>query len=96
MLNDQKWAKPVDTRNQNLGLRFEYKIDSNWTASIASNHHEFKRDDFTAFLTDAALKICIPAIAPMATSMWHDYQSVGEVKKATRQLSAIDRKIFRS
>ncbi|GGC72256.1 TonB-dependent siderophore receptor [Undibacterium terreum] len=49
MLNSQPWARPVDTRDSNIGLRFEYKLNQNWKASLAANKHEFKRDDFTAF-----------------------------------------------
>ena len=49
MLNNQPWAKPVDTRNSNLGLRFEYQINAAWHASLSANQHEFKRDDYTAF-----------------------------------------------
>ncbi|HEU4376675.1 MAG TPA: TonB-dependent siderophore receptor, partial [Telluria sp.] len=49
LLNDQPWAKPVDTKSTNLGLRFEYRIDDDWQASIGMNKHWFKRDDYTAF-----------------------------------------------
>jgi iron complex outermembrane receptor protein len=48
-LNDQPWARPVDTRSTNLGLRFEYKLAPDWVATVNANKHWFKRDDFTAF-----------------------------------------------
>ncbi len=89
MLNDQKWAKPVDTRNQNLGLRFEYKIDSNWTASIASNHHEFKRDDFTAFPYGCSGENLYPGYCANGDYDVYDYQSVGEVKKLQGNLALL-------
>ena len=49
LLNDQPWAKPVDTRSTNAGLRFEYRINDSWSASAGINKHWFKRDDYTAF-----------------------------------------------
>jgi iron complex outermembrane recepter protein len=49
LLGKQSWTKPVDTRNSNLGLRFEYQLAKNWSATFAANKHEFKRDDFSAF-----------------------------------------------
>ena len=49
LLNDQPWAKPVDTRTSNVGLRFEYKFSDAWRATLAANRHSFKRDDYTAF-----------------------------------------------
>jgi len=49
LLNDQPWTKPVDTRTSNIGLRAEYQINSDWSASFGANKHNFKRDDFTAF-----------------------------------------------
>jgi iron complex outermembrane receptor protein len=48
-LNDQPWARPVDTKSTNLGLRFEYKLAPDWVATVSANKHWFKRDDFTAF-----------------------------------------------
>ena len=49
LLNDQPWTKPVETRDTNLGLRFEVKLAPGWTATASANKHWFKRDDFTAF-----------------------------------------------
>ncbi len=49
MLNNQPWARPVDTRSSNIGLRFEYQINPDWRTEIALNRHQFKRDDYTAF-----------------------------------------------
>ncbi|MEB0140036.1 MULTISPECIES: TonB-dependent siderophore receptor [unclassified Undibacterium] len=49
MLNNQAWAKPVDTRDSNLGARFEYRFNDDWSASAAANTHQFKRNDYTAF-----------------------------------------------
>jgi iron complex outermembrane receptor protein len=48
-LNDQPWARPVDTKSTNAGLRFEYKLAEDWVASVNANKHWFKRDDYTAF-----------------------------------------------
>ncbi len=49
LLNDQPWARPVDTRSSNVGLRLDYLLGGGWRASLAANHHSFKRDDFAAF-----------------------------------------------
>ena len=49
LLNDQPWTRPVDTDSSNLGLRFEYRINDDWRATVSANKHWFKRDDFTAF-----------------------------------------------
>lgn len=81
MLNDQKWAKPVDTTNQNFGLRFEYQIDANWTASLSSNVHQFKRDDFTAFPYGCGAQNLYPGYCANGDYDVYDYQSVGESKK---------------
>ncbi|MFZ6747819.1 TonB-dependent siderophore receptor [Undibacterium sp. Ren11W] len=78
MLNDQPWAKPVDTRNSNLGLRFEYQINSDWTASIAANKHEFKRDDYTAFPSGCG--ILVAGYCANGDYYVFDYQSVNESK----------------
>lgn len=81
MLNDQKWVKPVDTKNSNLGLRFEYQINQNWTTEIAANAHEFKRDDFTAFPYGCRAQELFPGYCANGDYDVYDYQSTGETKK---------------
>uniref|UniRef100_UPI0037531014 TonB-dependent siderophore receptor n=1 Tax=Undibacterium sp. TaxID=1914977 RepID=UPI0037531014 len=81
MLNDQKWVKPVDTKNSNLGLRFEYQINQDWTTEIAANLHEFKRDDFTAFPYGCSAKELYPGYCANGDFDVYDYQSPGESKK---------------
>jgi len=49
LLNDQPWTRPVETKDTNLGLRFEYRLAPEWTATLSANKHWFKRDDYTAF-----------------------------------------------
>ena len=80
MLNDQPWAKPVDTRNSNLGLRFEYQINADWSASIAANQHEFKRDDYTAFPYGCGAANLYPGYCANGDYDVYDYQSVNESK----------------
>jgi iron complex outermembrane receptor protein len=81
LLNDQPWARPVDTESSNLGLRFEYRIAPDWHASVAANKHWFKRDDFTAFPYGCERengydpRFC----ADGGYDVW-DYQSEGERK----------------
>lgn len=91
LLNDQPWARPVDTRSTNLGLRFEYKIDDAWHATLAANKHWFKRDDFTAFpygYTPAGANVpaaCADGLYPGFCQNGdydvYDYQSEGEKKE---------------
>ncbi|MBR7747054.1 TonB-dependent siderophore receptor [Undibacterium baiyunense] len=81
MLNNQKWVKPVDTKNSNLGLRFEYQINQNWTTEIAANAHEFKRDDFTAFPYGCRAQELFPGYCANGDYDVYDYQSPGESKK---------------
>jgi iron complex outermembrane receptor protein len=80
MLNDQPWAKPVDTRNSNIGLRFEYRLSQDWTASIAANKHEFKRDDYTAFPYGCSSENLYPGYCNNGDYDVYDYQSVNEKK----------------
>ncbi|MES2047792.1 MAG: TonB-dependent siderophore receptor [Pseudomonadota bacterium] len=80
MLNDQPWAKPVDTRNSNLGLRFEYQINADWHASVAANKHEFKRDDFTAFPYGCGAENLYPGYCANGDYDVYDYQSPNESK----------------
>lgn len=81
LLNDQKWVKPVDTKNSNLGLRFEYQINQDWTTEIAANAHEFKRDDFTAFPYGCRAQELFPGYCANGDYDVYDYQSPGESKK---------------
>jgi iron complex outermembrane receptor protein len=82
LLNDQPWARPVDTRDTNLGLRFEYKLADGWKATVAANKHWFKRDDFTAFPYGCRNEGdgFFPGYCSNGDYDVYDYQSVGERK----------------
>jgi iron complex outermembrane receptor protein len=82
LLNDQPWAKPVDTRTSNVGLRFEYLLGGSWKASLAANKHSFKRDDFTAFPYGCSNEGdgYDPGFCSNGDFDIYDYQSVGERK----------------
>ena len=80
MLNDQTWAKPVDTTNRNIGLRFEYQLNDKWTAAISSNHHEFKRDDYTAFPYGCGAQDLYPGYCANGDYDVYDYRSLNESK----------------
>ena len=82
MLNDQPWAKPVDTRTSNIGLRFEYTINDDWKAIVNANRHSFKRDDFTAFPYGCSNEGdgFYPGYCSNGDYDVYDYQSVGERK----------------
>ncbi|CAN5778858.1 TonB-dependent siderophore receptor [soil metagenome] len=83
LLNQQPWAKPVDTRNSNLGLRFEYQISPTWRASLAANKHEFKRDDYTAFPYGCGTPYMDPGYCANGDYNVYDYQSINESKSLT-------------
>ena len=90
LLNDQPWAKPVDTKSSNIGLRFEYKLNDNWRATLNANKHEFKRDDFTAFPYGCSNEGAgfYPGYCSNGDYDVYDYQSVGE-RKAVRGAQAL-------
>ena len=78
MLNNQPWSKPVDTRSSNLGLRFEYRFNPDWRASVAANRHSFKRDDYTAFPEGCG--DLDPGFCANGDYNVYDYISLGESK----------------
>jgi iron complex outermembrane receptor protein len=82
LLNDQPWAKPVDTKSTNAGLRFEYRINNDWQASIGMNKHWFKRDDYTAFPYGCSNEGegFYPGYCSNGDYDVYDYQSTGERK----------------
>ena len=82
LLNDQPWTKPVETDSSNLGLRFEYRLNQDWTATINANKHWFKRDDYTAFPYGCSNEGdgFYPGYCSNGDYDVYDYQSVGERK----------------
>jgi iron complex outermembrane receptor protein len=82
LLNDQPWTKPVTTKDSNLGLLFEYRLDSDWKATVAANKHWFKRDDYTAFPYGCSNEGegYYPGYCSNGDYDVYDYQSVGERK----------------
>ncbi|MFC0250284.1 TonB-dependent siderophore receptor [Massilia consociata] len=82
LLNNQLWTKPVETDSSNLGLRFEYRINPEWNATITANKHWFKRDDYTAFPYGCSNEGegFYPGYCSNGDYDVYDYQSVGERK----------------
>ncbi|MCS0581570.1 TonB-dependent siderophore receptor [Massilia pinisoli] len=82
LLNDQPWTRPVTTKDSNLGLRFEYKLAQDWTATMSGNKHWFKRDDFTAFPYGCSNEGAgyYPGYCGNGDYDVYDYQSTGERK----------------
>ncbi|MEO7578770.1 MAG: TonB-dependent siderophore receptor [Massilia sp.] len=80
LLNDQPWARPVDTRSSNLGARFAYRINADWHATVSANAHWFKRDDFTAFPYGCGSEGLDPGYCSNGDYDVYDYQSEGESK----------------
>jgi iron complex outermembrane recepter protein len=82
LLNDQPWTRPVTTKDSNLGLRFEYRLAPEWTATVAANKHWFKRDDYTAFPYGCSNEGAgyYPGYCTNGDYDVYDYQSTGERK----------------
>jgi iron complex outermembrane receptor protein len=82
LLNEQPWAKPVDTKSTNAGLRFEYRFDDAWRASVSMNKHWFKRDDYTAFPYGCSNEGAgfYPGYCSNGDYDVYDYRSLGEKK----------------
>lgn len=82
LLNDQAWTKPVETDSSNLGLRFAYRLNADWTATVNANKHWFKRDDYTAFPYGCSNEGegFYPGYCSNGDYDVYDYQSVGERK----------------
>ncbi|MBC3869053.1 TonB-dependent siderophore receptor [Undibacterium oligocarboniphilum] len=80
MLNQQPWAKPVDTRDSNLGMRFEYRLNTDWSASVAANQHRFRRDDYTAFPYGCSAANLYPGYCANGDYDVYDYRSLNESK----------------
>jgi iron complex outermembrane receptor protein len=81
-LNNQPWARPVDTVSSNVGLNFTYKLNADWHASVAVNKHSFRRDDFTAFPYGCSNEGAgfYPGYCSNGDYDVYDYQSTGERK----------------
>ncbi len=81
-LNEQPWSKPVDTKTSNVGLRFEYKFNDAWRATLAANRHSFKRDDYAAFPYGCSEEGegFYPGFCSNGDYDVYDYQSTGERK----------------
>ncbi|MDB5918004.1 MAG: TonB-dependent receptor [Massilia sp.] len=82
LLNDQPWAKPVDTTSTNAGLRFEYRFNDAWNATVSMNKHWFKRDDYTAFPYGCSNEGdgFYPGYCSNGDYDVYDYRSLGEKK----------------
>lgn len=80
MLNKQPWSRPVKTDSGNIGLRFDYQINTDWNLSLAANKHRFKRDDFAAFPYGCAAAGLFPGFCANGDYDVYDYQSENESK----------------
>jgi iron complex outermembrane receptor protein len=80
-LNDQPWAKPVETTSSNIGVNFEYQLSPEWKATLSANQHHFKRDDYTAFPYGCSSEELWPGFCSNGDYDVYDYRSLGEKKK---------------
>ncbi|WP_028104232.1 TonB-dependent siderophore receptor [Pseudoduganella violaceinigra] len=80
-LNDQPWAKPVETTTSNIGLNFQYQLAQEWKATFSANQHHFKRDDYTAFPYGCGSENLWPGFCANGDYDVYDYRSLGEEKK---------------
>jgi iron complex outermembrane receptor protein len=79
-LNDQPWARPVDTRDSDVGARFAWQFTPDWRATVSTNRHQFKRDDFTAFPYGCSAGNFFPGYCANGDYDVYDYQSTSESK----------------
>lgn len=79
-LNNQPWARPVDTKDSDLGARLQWQVSTDWRATVASNSHHFKRDDFTAFPYGCSAGNFFPGYCANGDYDVYDYQSTNESK----------------
>lgn len=79
-LNDQPWARPADTRDSDVGARFEWQLTPDWRATVSSNRHKFKRDDFIAFPYGCSTGNFFPGYCANGDYDVYDYQSTNESK----------------
>jgi iron complex outermembrane receptor protein len=80
-LNDQPWAKPVETETSNFGVNFQYELSPEWKATLSANQHRFKRDDYTAFPYGCSSESLWPGYCANGDYDVYDYRSLGEEKK---------------
>ncbi|MET0321590.1 MAG: TonB-dependent siderophore receptor [Duganella sp.] len=80
MLNDQPWARPVETISSNLGARFEYTFSPAWRATVSANQNTFKRDDYTAFPYGCGAENLYPGFCGNGDYDVYNYISEGEKK----------------
>ncbi len=80
MLNNQAWSRPVTTDSGNIGLRFDYQLDADWSAVVSVNRHSLRRDDFVAFPFGCASAGLFPGFCANGDYDVYDYQSAGETK----------------
>ncbi|MBB3121298.1 TonB-dependent siderophore receptor [Pseudoduganella violacea] len=81
MLNNQPWSKPVETESSNIGLRFQYEFNQDWSATISANRHTLKRDDYTAFPLGCYREGLDSGFCANGDYDVYDYVSLGEKKK---------------
>ncbi len=72
----------MDTKASNVGLRFQYRLNDDWRASVTANRHSFRRDDFTAFPYGCSNEGngFYPGYCSNGDYDVYDYQSEGERK----------------
>jgi iron complex outermembrane receptor protein len=81
MLNNQAWTRPVETRSSNIGLRFAYQFNTDWSTVISANRHSFKRDDYTAFPFGCSSGASyVETFCANGDFDVYDYRSLGERK----------------
>jgi iron complex outermembrane receptor protein len=80
MLNDQPWARPVETISSNIGARFEYTFSPEWKATVSANQNTFKRDDYTAFPYGCGAQDLYPGFCGNGDYDVYNYISEGEKK----------------
>lgn len=89
----QPWAKPVQSDALNLGGRFEYRFDDDWTGTVSASHSRVVIDDYSAFAwgcygASSCADLAVPNhFSPEGEYDIYDYRSPDDTRR-TDELQA--------
>lgn len=78
LLGKEPWIQPVTDNVSNIGLRFNYKFDQDWSLSLAANRYRLKRDDHSAFPAGCLSDGLFPGFCANGNYDIYDYKSDNE------------------
>ncbi|MDR6714657.1 iron complex outermembrane receptor protein [Pseudomonas hunanensis] len=83
----QQWAKPVQNDSLNLGGRFEYRFNDDWTASVSASRSKVVIDDYSAFAwgcygSDSCVGAAVPNyFSPEGNYDIYDFRSPDDTRR---------------